>query len=718
MLTPSANIALGLGFVLLGGLNVWLVLEAWSRVKAAGTGSRMLALHRIGGYLFIAVFCVMTYLMVARLRGGGVDNSAAITIHLALAMVLSPLLLIKVLIARYYRNQQNVLMPIGLTIFVLAFVLIASTAGPYLVRVSRVERVMIDPARVQAVTIDLNQASSLMQKRCSKCHNLDRVVGARKDAEGWRKTVNRMRALPAAGISEGEAQTILSYLVSQNRRQGSETAAKMEVARALVDQRCGRCHSLDRVYKTIQTPNEWRATVARMVEYAAGSAGALEPGEDQQIIDYLSRAQTPDAANRRKAEAAAALPAGRSLIAGSAAAPTPVPAPRAFSYDGKMAGFISAICLAATVLVIRRPGARATASAKSADPARKAPLVPPSAAAEPFLLQLVQMTQQTPDSKTLRFAVRGERKLDALPGQFLAFSFLFDGKKETRCYSICSSAARSGYIEITPKRVPKGCVSIFLNDRASIGMTVEATGPFGQFCLNPVEDRKIVLVAAGSGITPMVAILRYIEDLCLEIDATLLYFVRTREDIMFRQEFEDLGGRSKTFRYHVVLSNPDPGWQGERGHIRPEFVRNAVPETDGRVFFLCGPPPFMDEARRILSNLGIAAERIRQETFGGAGAQPKPILPAAVQSGFAIEFSRSGKAGTALEGQSLLEAAAAAGVDIPSACRQGQCGTCKTRLLEGQVHMTAESGLDAESKARGFVLTCVGHAAGPVRLDA
>src|SRR5262249_45406781 len=154
--------------------------------------------------------------------------------------------------------------------------------------------------------------------------NLDRVVGARKDAEGWRNTVDRMRALPAAGISEAEAQTIIWYLASQNPSQGSEQSAKMAVSRALVDQRCGRCHSLDRVYKTVQTPDEWRETVARMVEYAAGSAGALQPGEDRQIIDYLAFAQTPEAANKRKAEAEAAVAAGGSLIPGRAA---PVPAP-------------------------------------------------------------------------------------------------------------------------------------------------------------------------------------------------------------------------------------------------------------------------------------------------------------------------------------------------------------------------------------------------------
>jgi mono/diheme cytochrome c family protein len=249
MLTTSASIALGAVFIVLAAINVWLVLEAWARVKAAKTSSRMLALHRIGGYLFIGLFFVMAYFMVARLRSGGADTSPTVSIHLALAMILSPLLFIKVLIARYYKTQQGLLMPIGLTIFVLAFVLIASTTGPYLARASKIEQVSIDPGRVPPVKIDLNQASDLMQKRCSKCHNLDRVVGARKDARGWVATVSRMRSMPGAGISETDAQTIVSWLASQNKPQGSEKTTRMEVARALVDQRCGRCHTLDRVYK-------------------------------------------------------------------------------------------------------------------------------------------------------------------------------------------------------------------------------------------------------------------------------------------------------------------------------------------------------------------------------------------------------------------------------------------------------------------------------------
>jgi hypothetical protein len=113
MLVSSVSVALGLGFVLIGGLNVWLVLEAWSRMKTAKTSSRMLTLHRVGGYLFIALYCVMAYFMVARLGTDGSESSPTVTVHLVLALILSPLLFIKVLIARYYKNQHTLCYQLG-----------------------------------------------------------------------------------------------------------------------------------------------------------------------------------------------------------------------------------------------------------------------------------------------------------------------------------------------------------------------------------------------------------------------------------------------------------------------------------------------------------------------------------------------------------------------------------------------------------------------------
>jgi ferredoxin-NADP reductase len=336
----------------------------------------------------------------------------------------------------------------------------------------------------------------------------------------------------------------------------------------------------------------------------------------------------------------------------------------------------------------------------------------------PLILRLASITPQTSDAKTLRFIVTEGRKLTARPGQFLTFSFLFDGKKVIRSYSICSSPARSGYIEITTKRVRQGCASVFLNDRASVGMTVEANGPFGRFCFDENKHRNVVLLAAGSGITPMMAMLRQMDDLCLETNATLLYCVRTQSDILFHSELQQLQSRLKDFRHHVLLSQPHAEWPGPRGHVSAEFIQGTVRNIASQDFFICGPSSFMDASRTILIGLGVSPGRIMQESFGSSIPQSAPVLSAPAGAGTVVEFARSGKTCVLRSGQTLLELAEEQQVDIPSYCRQGQCGTCKTKLLAGNVRMSEEEGLDPDSRAQGFVLTCVGHANGAVKLDA
>ena len=723
MLNTSASLWLGVTFVVIGAINVWLVLQASARVRDAKASARLTAAHRIGGYLFIALFCVMGYFMVARLGDVAGGTPPSTMIHLTLAMVLSPLLFVKVLVARYYKSYHSLLMPIGLVIFVLSFVLIGITAGPSLAHHAAMQTVSLEAIDLPPAVIDTNMAAATMERRCSKCHNLDRIVGARKDARGWLATVNRMRARPDSGIPEEDARIIVSYLASQMAPKGSVATANLEVARALVDQRCGRCHNLDRVYKTTETPEEWSATVTRMVSYAAGSAGAFQPGEDRQIIAYLSATQTPDAVSQRKAQVAAATAAGRSMVTRQVSSAADSPAPRS-RHDAWMIGFIAFVSLSMLTLVVRRPPRTPLATARLDAPAgtARAPVRPAAAAASsaggPLILKLASITQQASDAKTLRFIVPIDRNLNARPGQFLTFSFLFDGKKFTRSYSICSSPARSGYVEITAKRVSRGCVSVFLNDRASVGMTVEANGPFGHFCLDESKHCNVVLLAAGSGITPMMAMLRYMDDLCLETTATLLYCVRTSSDIIFESEFDQLRSRLKNFQYHVLLSQPHPEWSGPRGHVSREFIENAVKDIASPAFFLCGPPAFMDACRTILTGLGVTPERIMQESFGSPAPKSTQPVSVAAETDVVVEFVRSGKTCTVRGGQTLLEAAEQHGVGIPSSCRQGQCGTCKTKLLAGDVRMDAEEGLDPESKAQGFVLTCVGHANGAVKLDA
>src|SRR5580700_7197082 len=210
MLNSTASLWLGVAFVLIGAINVWLILQVSARVRDTKVSTRLVAAHRIGGYLFIALFCVMGYFMLARLGDVDAGASSGTMIHLTLAMVLSPLLFVKVLIARYYKNYYSLLMPIGLVIFVLSFVLIGITAGPALVHQARMQTVSLETINLPPAAIDIDMAATTMEKRCSKCHNLDRIAGARKDARGWLATVNRMRALPDSGISEEDSRIIVS----------------------------------------------------------------------------------------------------------------------------------------------------------------------------------------------------------------------------------------------------------------------------------------------------------------------------------------------------------------------------------------------------------------------------------------------------------------------------------------------------------------------------
>jgi ferredoxin-NADP reductase len=704
MLNRSLSLGLGIAFVLIGAINVWLILQASAKVRDAQAGSRLVSAHRIGGYLFIALYCILGYFMVARLGDGAAAPSTII--HIALAMVLSPLIFVKVLVARYYKSHYSVLMPLGLLIFVLSFVLIGMTAGPSLVYRARVQTVSLESINLPPTAIDLEMASKTMEKRCSKCHNLDRIAGARKDARGWLATVNRMKALPDSGIPEQDAKIIISYLASQMAPSGSLATATLEVGRALADRKCGRCHALDRVYKTAQTSAQWSATVTRMAAMAERSNNAFQPAEVQQIVSYLSATQTPEAAAQRESRAAASGPAADPKI------PKQEPPGTAEPYDVRMLSFLSIVCVGALTLVIRRPGKPQPARAELT------PLVTTiQAPAGTLILRLASVTTQTNDARTLRFTVSQGGKLSARPGQFLTFSFLFDGKKVSRSYSICSSPARTGYVEITPKRVSEGCVSVFLNERAALGMTVEAKGPCGQFFFDESKHRNIVLIAGGSGITPMMAMLRYVDDLCLETDVTLLYCVRTSDDIIFQAELEDLGTRLHNFRFHVLLSQPHAGWAGWRGRVNRKFIEATVKNPAAPDFFICGPAPFMETVRALLIETGVKPERIRQESFGNPKSQSSPSESGEPNAGLAVEFARSGKVCTLREGQTLLQAAEEHGVPIPSSCREGQCGTCRTRLLEGPVQMDAEDGLDPESRAKGFILTCVGHARSAVKLD-
>lgn len=213
---------------------------------------------------------------------------------------------------------------------------------------------------------------------------------------------------------------------------------------------------------------------------------------------------------------------------------------------------------------------------------------------------------------------------------------MIDGRKLPRSYSISSSPLRTDHVEVTVKH--QGLVSSFLNRDARVGLTVEAHGPFGQFCFDEKLHRSIVLFAGGSGITPILSMLRYIETAAVETEILLFYAVRSEHDIIFREELERLLLRLPRFRCVIVASKPGPDWSGLRGHVDTRRIAQEVEEIGDRTFFLCGPPGFMETVKEILTSMGVVAEQIRQERFTVGAAAPKDSAAPT----YKVEFVKSG----------------------------------------------------------------------------
>ncbi|HWZ00317.1 MAG TPA: iron-sulfur cluster-binding domain-containing protein, partial [Edaphobacter sp.] len=454
--------------------------------------------------------------------------------------------------------------------------------------------------------------------------------------------------------------------------------------------------ALDRTYQTVKTASEWNSTVTRMVNYAKGAEGFFKPGEADRIVQFLSATQTAEA---RSSPPIASDAAGRS--AAQTAAKVALS-----SANLPTIGVLVAVC-GVFGLMLLRPNRPSVANARTVAPASPTPPV-----SKTLLLQLVRTERQTQDCISLRFRVEEGSILQAKPGQFLTFDWLLNGERLRRSFSISSSPLQVRLIEITVKKNPKGCVSHFLNERAAVGLTVEARGPFGRFHFDETIHKRIVLLAGGSGITPMMSMLRYIDDLALDTEVTLFYSVRTREDIIFGSELEMLEERLAKLRRVVVLTRPDDGWGGEKGRLSRELILKYLGDFSDRTFFLCGPQPFMEHVKGLLRAAAVPAEKILEERFDGCKTGIAPGVHSEASLGI-VEFSKSGKTTKLLPGQSLLEAAEANGVTIPYGCRQGQCGTCATRLLEGEVD--SSGGLDP---GQGYVLACVTRPRGNVRLDA
>ncbi|MEM9090232.1 MAG: 2Fe-2S iron-sulfur cluster-binding protein [Cyanobacteria bacterium P01_F01_bin.53] len=367
----------------------------------------------------------------------------------------------------------------------------------------------------------------------------------------------------------------------------------------------------------------------------------------------------------------------------------------------------------------------------------------------------VQIVQETHDVKTFRFVAEPELLFDFKPGQFVTLKLPITdakGKPILRSYSISSSPSRPHTLDITVKRVgpasedlPPGVVSNWLHDHLEVGATLTLQGPYGAFnCIDHPAD-KLLLISAGSGITPMMSMSQWLSDRAATTDITFIHAARTPGDIIFRQRLELLAAQHPHFKLAFTLTKntPTQPWAGFRGRLNPALLNAICPDFGDRTAFVCGPAGFMDSTKTLLETEGFPMENYFEESFGGPPSPsksqqkakpkghpadsanqpvspiaPKPITPSPTASEPSVTFSASGHTVACDEEDTLLDAAEQAGVALPSGCRMGSCGACKHQIADGEVCYDVEpKGLSESDKASGHVLTCVAKPVGKVVLS-
>ncbi len=337
-------------------------------------------------------------------------------------------------------------------------------------------------------------------------------------------------------------------------------------------------------------------------------------------------------------------------------------------------------------------------------------------------LQVSDVRRETDEATSIAFAVPEDlRETYAyIPGQYLTLKALVGDEELRRPYSICSGLD-DGEVRVAVKKIPDGRFSHFANENIRAGDVIDVMPPTGRFCvdLDSENERHYVGFSGGSGITPFMAIIKSVLKREPKSRFTLFYGNRTVSSIIFKEDLEDLKDRYLgRLRLFHVLSDETPEVPLFGGLMSEDKVTSLVEKLIDKdsvdYFMLCGPGPMIKGARLALRGLGISDDRVKLELFGNAPppqAGPKAARVMTPDDGRVADvtvFLHGDKTEFKLpfNGEPVLDTALANNVDLPFACKGGVCCTCKAKLLEGEVAMDVNYGLEKDEVEAGYILTC------------
>ncbi len=349
-------------------------------------------------------------------------------------------------------------------------------------------------------------------------------------------------------------------------------------------------------------------------------------------------------------------------------------------------------------------------------------------------LAIKQITRETADAVTLTFDVPSDlaEQYQFTQGQHLTLRFILGGKEERRSYSMCSSPLESG-LSVTIKRVKGGKVSNHVFDKLKVGDVVDVMTPDGRFHTDLHDENKknYYLVGAGSGITPLMSILKTILEKEPMSFVHLLYGSRNEDEIIFKNQLDTLSRRYEgQLMVEHVLSQPKlekskglgglfskgkPTWEGKVGRIDgkvfQKFTEENPPRHKQSEYFLCGPGSMIEAVEKTLIASSIDKKNIHHEYFTAAPTATPTGAAGDVVAGAKLTAYLDGKKieTTVTKGKHLLFAVIDAGGDAPYSCTSGACATCMAKVTKGTVKMDACYALDESEIKQGYILTCQAH---------
>jgi len=343
-----------------------------------------------------------------------------------------------------------------------------------------------------------------------------------------------------------------------------------------------------------------------------------------------------------------------------------------------------------------------------------------SAAAPRFhRLAVSDLRRETPDAVSLSFAIPKELAEDYRfsPGQYLTLRTMMDGEEVRRSYSICSGPD-DGELRIAVKKVDGGAFSSWAADELKCGDELDVMTPTGRFGVVPApgEARLYIGFAAGSGITPILSIIKGVLAREPKSRFFLFYGNRSTGGMLFREALEELKDRfiERLSVFHVISGEEQDipilhgRLDGEKVRV---LLRSLVPAESVDHVFICGPAGMSVDIEATCREIGIAENRIHVERFVsefGGKPRPKSVVPPSAPPKALAALIIDGKRREVpvADGEAILDAALRAGVDLPFACKGGMCSTCRARLVEGEAQMEVNYSLEPWELEKGFILTC------------